>query len=850
LDLQPYFTASPESFGPREKARRMPASAKDGLLRPPAGRQALRGIPFQLGPEDVAAKSWILLSTKNEGPTTPELEIPLPKSATFVCLAAFCDWDKNSPPPPGKDYAEEIGKHMADLELVYDDGSVKTFPLRKRFEVNPPSLAWGHMTFTALPQVLDAPRQLSDSLPTGMDWGHLQEVVTDNNWVRPALWISALENPEPGRTLKALRLCAASDDPVAVCGITLFHGRENPLLLERLFLYRIKLPETTEEVAKRYKVEVDLGIVARTYGLPEFDSDAWVSSSQVGTDEQVKPVQEQRFLYAEVTASRAAMLTLLDSNTGTRYRFELEKLEPGKELEAQPGGARVEILEADKTWVHGRVVDAATHRPTAVRLAFRSKEGRYIPPYGHRTEINSGWFQDYGADLLIRGTPYAYVDGTFQGELPVGEVYVEISKGYEYQPFRKRLNIQPGQRELNLEITHSLDWRAKGWVTADTHVHFLSPSTAVLEGEAEGINLVSLLAAQWGNLFTNVGDLSHGPLISRDGETMVQVNSENRNHLLGHLSLVGGHGSPVFPMSASGPSEAYLGDPLWISMAEWADIQHRREGLVVAAHFPHPQAELAADIALGKIDAVELYPHNDYLYDFEHFNSLGFLEWYRYLNCGYRLPTAGGTDKMGANTPVGVNRTYAYLGNEPFTFANFVKAVRSGNTFSTTGPLLQFQADGHFPGTEITLGAGGGTVEVQAQAKCTMPFTRLDVVLNGKVVASREEKAGTHEMALQSKVQVPGPGWLAARCSAPKDINSAGFAVAAHTSPVYIRVPGQELFSAQAGAYFLTIVEGTQAWVDNLATRARGERYDRIRKMLSDAHELWHKKMHPAGIPH
>jgi hypothetical protein len=534
----------------------------------------------------------------------------------------------------------------------------------------------------------------------------------------------------------------------------------------------------------------------------------------------------------------------VDTTTGTRYRFELEKVEPGKELEAQPGGAVVEILEAQKAWVHGRVADAATHRPTAVRLAFRSKEGRYIPPYGHRTEVNASWFEDYGGDLMVGGVPYAYVDGTFQVELPVGDVYVEVSKGYEYQPFRKLLKIAPGQRELNLEISHFMDLRSKGWVTADTHVHFLSPSTAVLEGEAEGVNMVSLLAAQWGDLFTNVADLPYGPLISRDGETMVQVCSENRQHIMGHVGLVGGHGEPVFPMSASGPSESYLGDPVRISMAEWSDIQKRREGLVVAVHFPHPQAELAADIALGKMDAVELYPN------FEHFNALPYLEWYRYLNCGYRIPVVGGTDKMGANMAVGANRAYAYLGQNPFTFANWVKAIRSGNTFSSTGPLLQFQVDGHVPGSEITLGAGGGTVEVQAEAKCILPFSRLDVVFNGEVVASKEEKAGAREMTLQSKVHVPGPGWLAARCSAPKDTTIRFFSVAAHTSPVYVVVPGKEVFSPAAGAYFLALVEGTQAWVDNLATRPDDQRYQRIRKMLSDAHDVWHKKLHAAGIQH
>jgi len=107
------------------------------------------------------------------------------------------------------------------------------------------------------------------------------------------------------------------------------------------------------------------------------------------------------------------------------------------------------------------------------------------------------------------------------------------------------------------------------------------------------------------------GDLPFGPLTSPDSETIVWVGTENRQHLLGHIGLLGGHGAPVFPMSADNPSEAYIGDPLWRSLAEWADACRKREGVVVAVHFPNPVAELAADIILGKIDAVELYPHGD-----------------------------------------------------------------------------------------------------------------------------------------------------------------------------------------------------------------------------------------------
>ena len=105
----------------------------------------------------------------------------------------------------------------------------------------------------------------------------------------------------------------------------------------------------------------------------------------------------------------------------------------------------MEILEREKVWLHGQFLDRATGRPAPVRLAFRSKEGRYLPPYGHRTEINDGWFQDYGADVKLMDSSFAYVDGTFQVELPVGDVYLEMTKGFEYAPVRQKLEIRPDQ---------------------------------------------------------------------------------------------------------------------------------------------------------------------------------------------------------------------------------------------------------------------------------------------------------------------------------------------------------------------------------------------------------------------
>jgi len=100
-------------------------------------------------------------------------------------------------------------------------------------------------------------------------------------------------------------------------------------------------------------------------------------------------------------------------------------------------------------------------------------------------------------------------------------------------------------------------------------------------------------------------------------------------------------------------------------------------------------------------------------------------------------------------------------------------------------------------------------------------------------------------MSLAEKVAVQGPGWLAARCGSR--VASARFGVAAHTSPVYVVVPGRELFSPPAAAYFLKLIEGTQTYVERLATRPDPKRLERIAAVLKDAHSRLHARLEKHG---
>jgi hypothetical protein len=499
----------------------------------------------------------------------------------------------------------------------------------------------------------------------------------------------------------------------------------------------------------------------------------------------------------------------------------------------------VQVIGPQKVWLAGRIVDSVTGRPTAARIHFRSEEGRYLPPYGHRHEVNDNFFEDYGADLKLGTTEYAYVDGTFQIELPVGRCFAEVVKGFEYEPVRTHFEIGSDQKEIIIRLQRPMDWRRSGWVTADTHVHFISPDTAWLQAQAEGINLVNLLASQWGDLYTNIADYTGRVSGASRDDTIIWVGTENRQHFLGHINLLGISGALEGPLCAGGASESYLGDPTWSTIAEWADRARIRDGVVVVPHFPNPYAEVVADIILGKIDAVEIRDFHSPTLD-----TYGVNEWYRFLNLGYRVAAVGGTDKMSAAMPVGGVRTYALLGESEFTFEAWGKAVRAGRTFTTTGPLIELTVEGQGLGNEIPLARSGATLTVKASAHSVNPFHVLEIVVNGNVVAQIRRDEGVFDLALQEQVRIEESSWIAARClSKDKAWHVWPVHLAAHTSPVYISVAQTRLFQREHAEFMLTMLEGGLTWLDNLSIPPQADQQDRNRKIFIRAHDELHRLM-------
>jgi len=827
-------------------ARFHPAYA-GSLARLPAGRQTFHGLPFDLGPGGAGLR-WILI----DGPTT--IDLGGDGVASHVVVAHLCDtWrDDAGRRPDGLavGHVVPIGEPLARYDVVDRSGRTTNRTIRRRFEINDGLLGWGSTAFAAIghldnevidwrgPHAVQVPGRYA---PTGQSgsltimpgtYGASQVGMTDfvpSPTDDALIWLHAIEL-DAGAEPVALRLVPLTGgrpgSDIIIAAVTVFRGSANPLARRPRLAVRI------DGLAGRSPT-VDLGTVIRTRPAPDMDP--------AGDETAIHGWGTRRADPADLDSGA----TFVDLAVAPDAVVDIDGWDvPGADLLAgaprpDPAGRRsIRVLPPAEVPVEVDIVDAATGERVPARVRFTADDGRYLPPLGHRDEVNPGFYEDTGGDLVLGSSTYAYVPGRFGIGLPVGAVEVEVVGGFDRRPYRTRVTIDPATRRLEMPLERTIDLHGGRWVTADTHVHFLAPTTALLQAAAEDVDLVNLLAAQWGDLFTNVTDLPWGSIADPSGRRIIVVGTENRQNVLGHLALLGAT-RPTQPLASGGPPEGRMAGALSVLLADWADRCHAAGGLVVAAHFPLPYAEIAADIVAGKIDAVETQALSPGLDD------PSILEWYRFLNLGYRLPIVAGTDKMSAEVPVGAVRTYGHLtADGPVTFEAWAAAVRAGRTFVTSGPVLELTVEGHEPGDLIHL-RSSGRLEVAVRARATQPvITDVELVINGRVVAATNATPGSTLVELREAVDVRTGAWIAARSRSSHDIQSAfTTSMAAHTSPVYVDIVDRPLVRPAADvAVVEQVIEGTRTWVAGLAAVADEAEQARMLRFFDASLETFRRR--------
>jgi len=513
---------------------------------------------------------------------------------------------------------------------------------------------------------------------------------------------------------------------------------------------------------------------------------------------------------------------------------------------------RGEVQPANTTRVHLRLIDTRTGKPTPAMACISDAESREVrlPPDGRLCTKPSTVRQFYsgvqfnpdpnwiGPVRKMQGKgdnddrSYVYEDrpsipywkepviyqtsGDFLIDLPVGRWRVGASHGMEFVPVAEEFEVNGrGELEKTFLFNRWVDLPAQGWWSGDVHVHHPSAQPAQREylmqyALAEDVHLVNLLEMghHTGTEFTQAG-FGKKFRVQRGNFALVSGQEDPRStfgHIIG-LNL-----------------QAMVRDTRTYDFYDltFRGIHAQKDALVGFAHFAWNGCDLPRGfpwfVTTGEIDFIEVLQ----------FGMLNRLDYAEYLNLGFRLTAAAGSDTPWGST-IGEVRTYVHTGDK-FDVDQWFRNFKAGHTFVSNGPALEFTVDGELPGTELARGPGT-QVRIHAralgQARIGLP-TVLRVEGPSGVVKEVKDSRGQTELAFDIEHRIEGSQWLMAsvRC----DNNAV-----AHTTPAYVVVNAQPTWNPGQGPRIIEKQLAAMAKIESEFVKGDDARSMGIRERLQKA---------------
>ena len=498
-------------------------------------------------------------------------------------------------------------------------------------------------------------------------------------------------------------------------------------------------------------------------------------------------------------------------------------------IQTIPGGEQTEVIARQRKYLKPmgrlalRIVDLLGN-PVAARVFITASDGLAYAP-------DNAWMHaDDSFDRAERPFEAHYFDTSGASEItvPVGEVEVDVMRGFENHFEQRKVEVKAESAEpLTIRIAPlSIAGDAtSNWMSGDVHAHMNyagtyrnTPAHLVEQAAAEDLAVVEDLVV---NKEQRIPDIAYfSPQLDRAStpDHLLLHGQEFHTSYWGHLGLLNLTRNFILPGYAGYPNTAAAS--LYPANANIADIAHEQGALVGYVHpfdsFPDPAQdesltnELPVDVALGKVDYIEVVGFSDHKSTAE--------VWYKLLNCGFRLPTAAGTDFMGnyasLRGPVGLNRVYAEVPAGPLRIGPWLGAIKAGRTFATNGPLLRFSLDGHGIGEEVRL-EKKQEVRFSAEMNSMVPLDHLQIVCNGKVVREIALSSDRSSAHVDGLFPLEASGWCVLRAFSDRaEYPILDLYPYATTSPVYVSVAGAPVRNAADAAYFV-------AWIDRLIVGAR-----------------------------
>ena len=107
----------------------------------------------------------------------------------------------------------------------------------------------------------------------------------------------------------------------------------------------------------------------------------------------------------------------------------------------------------------------------------------------------------------------------------------------------------------------------------------------------------------------------------------------------------------------------------------------------------------------------------------------------------------------------------------------------------------------------IHMASGKSKIRVRAKAQSLKPYEELEIIYNGKVVRSVRPSGDHFEAVIDEAVEVDRGGWIAARAHGRKMLEYGAtwwkMPVFAHSSPIYLDMPGRPAAAQESARLFL-----------------------------------------------
>jgi TolB protein len=498
------------------------------------------------------------------------------------------------------------------------------------------------------------------------------------------------------------------------------------------------------------------------------------------------------------------------------------------------------------------VTDYGGH-PAPARVSLTSEDGRFFAP-------NTSWIHaDDGFDRKERPfeAHYFHTTGDDIVTIPAGKFQLEVMAGFE-RPLQAEQVIATSGTNRNVTVQLGQKWQlgkeSERWISGDMHVHMNYggayrnvPSHLVQQAEAEDLAVVNNLVVNKEQRFPDVVYGGKGLDPASKPNAMVIHGQEFHTSYWGHRGLLNLKDHLLLPGYAGYPNTAAAS--LYPMNADVYDMAHAQGALVGAVHpfdeVPDPFAnppqritdELPIDVALGKLDYIEIVGFSDH--------RATAAVWYKLLNLGFRIPAGAGTDATTnyaapIRGQVGMDRFYARIPAGPVNLDAWMDALKKGQTFATNAPLIEFALGGQRVGDELKFDRAQDAVPFTAKLRSIVPVDHFELVCNGRVVQSFLLDGPRVFADMKGTIPVKESGWCVLRASSDKAVYPVLDKYAyATTSPIYVKIGGRVPRSSEDAKYF-------SAWIDRvLDTTSRysdwnsPEEKEHVLQRLRDAKQIF-----------